>query len=85
MTPSETPLTDEAELSNAHFSDWGTGPSGYVRRSDMERLELDRARLMEVASLLLSQYDASGDFTMGGKLTNKPFLMFAALLKELTC
>lgn len=33
--------------------------------------------------VLLEQYEASGDFTMGGKLTNKPFLMIRAALNEL--
>ena len=26
----ETPLTDEAEIDNSHFADYGSGPSGYV-------------------------------------------------------
>ncbi len=31
--------------------------------------------LLGAAQLLLSQYDSSTDFTMGGDLTNEPFLM----------
>ena len=40
-----TPRTDAAELDNSEFSDWGTGPSGYVRRSDMETLERELSQL----------------------------------------
>ena len=36
--------------------------------------------LMAAAELLLQQYDSSGDFTMGGNLTNEPFLLFRAAL-----
>ena len=36
--------------------------------------------LLAAAELLLQQYDSSGDFTMGGNLTNEPFLMFRAAL-----
>ena len=58
---SDSPLTDAAELSNSHFSDWGTGPSGYVYRSDMEALETRlRAaeKCVEAARLLLSAFKA---------------------------
>lgn len=34
--------------------------------------------------VLLEQYEASGDFTMGGKLTNKPFMMIRDSLNELS-
>lgn len=33
--------------------------------------------------VLLEQYEASGDFTMGGKLTNRPFMMIRDSLNEL--
>mgnify|MGYP001562258137 CR=1 FL=1 len=36
--------------------------------------------LVAAAKLLLQQYDSSGDFTMGGNLTNEPFLLFRAAL-----
>ena len=39
--------------------------------------------LVDGCRLLLEQYDASGDFTMGGKLTNQPFSMIRASLNEL--
>ena len=38
--------------------------------------------LVAAAELLLQQYDSSGDFTMGGNLTNEPFLLFRAALKR---
>lgn len=37
---SQTPISDSKELDNAHFSDWGFGPSGYVEIEDMRKLEL---------------------------------------------
>lgn len=42
------------------------------------RTKRQRDELLAGALLLLEQYDASGDFTMGGKLTNQPFLLLRA-------
>ena len=39
--------------------------------------------LLAAAELLLQQYDSNGDFTMGGNLTNEPFLMFRAVLARI--
>jgi hypothetical protein len=36
----------------------------------------------DAAVLLLSQYDAEPDFTMGGRLTNEPFLLFRAAIAK---
>ena len=38
--------------------------------------------LVVAAELLLQQYDSSGDFTMGGNLTNEPFLMFRVAIAK---
>jgi hypothetical protein len=40
--------------------------------------------LLEAVQLLLSQYDSSPDFTMGGNLTNEPFLMARAAIEKAT-
>ena len=39
---SETPIIDAAELDNSNFSDWGTGPSGYVPAEVARQLERSR-------------------------------------------
>ena len=44
---SDTPRTDEAELDDAHFSDWGCGPSGYVHADFARQLERENAQLRE--------------------------------------
>ena len=48
--------------------------------AERDRLRESNASLIEAAELLLRQYDSSGDFTMGGNLTNEPFLKFRAAL-----
>ena len=40
--------------------------------------------MLEALSLLVDQYDSSGDFTMGGNLTNEPFLMARAAIAKAT-
>ena len=40
--------------------------------------------ILEALSLLVDQYDSSGDFTMGGNLTNEPFLMARAAIAKAT-
>lgn len=44
--------------------------------------EQQRDELLEGAKLLIEQYDSSGDFTMGGQLTNKPFSMLKAAIAK---
>ena len=38
--------------------------------------------MLEALEFLMEQYDSSGDFTMGGDLTNKPFLMARAAIAK---
>lgn len=62
----------------------GCGPMWKVTERDAGNEMADRLdrvaglnrELIDTAKLLLEQYDASGDFTMGGRLTNEPFLRF---------
>lgn len=46
------------------------------------KLKALNVEFIEAAILLLGQYDASGDFQMGGRLTNEPFLKFRAALAK---
>lgn len=38
--------------------------------------------LLEAAALLIQQYESSGDFVMGGNLTNAPFLALKAAVAK---
>jgi hypothetical protein len=49
--------------------------------AEINRLRDAQAKLIEGAKLLLEQYEASDDITLGGKLTNKPFLMLRNALQ----
>lgn len=42
-----------------------------------------KTKLLRSCELLIDQYSAAGDFTMGGYLTNAPFLQIGDVLKEL--
>ena len=48
------------------------------------RLIAAAPEMLEALSLLVDQYDSSGDFTMGGNLTNEPFLMARAAIAKAT-
>lgn len=50
--------------------------------AECDLLRSQRDSLLKIAELLLHQYDASGDFVMGGKLTNEPFLRFRAAIAQ---
>lgn len=52
------------------------------RISALEAIQDQYDELAAGARLLLEQYDASGDFRMGGKLTNRPFLMLKDALAK---
>jgi hypothetical protein len=52
--------------------------NGKVEPTDSELL----AGYIEAARILIEQYEAEDDYKMGGKLTNKPFLMFKELLAK---
>lgn len=41
-----TPRADAAELDEAHFSDWGWGPSGYVEADFARTLESENQELL---------------------------------------
>ena len=51
----ETPLTDEAEIDNSHFADYGSGPSGYVvgefARGLERKLALCRDALKDISAI----------------------------------
>lgn len=51
-------------------------------RFDNARLIAAAPELLEACLLLMKQYDASGDFTMGGELTNEPFLLARAAIEK---
>ena len=63
-------------------------PDGtYIHEDDYAALEAELATLRqseralrEAGTLLLEQYDAVPDFTMGGKLTNEPFMLMRTAL-----
>lgn len=48
------------------------------------RLIAAAPELLEACELLIEQYEASGDFTIGGKLTNRPFSMARAAIAKAT-
>lgn len=63
-----TPRTDEAELDNADFTDWGAGPSGYCRTDFARTLERElsaaQKRVQELKAIV-RKYLASADAPMG--------------------
>lgn len=54
---------------------------GVVNEANM-RLIAAAPDLLAAAMELMQQYDSSGDFTMGGNLTNQPFLKFRAAIAK---
>ena len=74
-----TPLCDEAELDNSNFSDWGTGPSGYVSADFARTLERSRAELIECIEKYEGEYsNPSPDLILRAHYRGK---LFAALAK----
>lgn len=53
---SQTPRTDAAELDQAHFADWGCGPSGYVEIDFARELE----RELAAARIAISEASSVG-------------------------
>ena len=56
---SDTPRTDEAELDEADFTDWGTGPSGFVPVEFARELEREVNEL-KAAKGYVQDYRATG-------------------------
>lgn len=46
----------------------------------IEALTKQCDELLAACKLAVQQYESSGDFTMGGNLTNKPFLMMIEII-----
>lgn len=59
-----------------------TGPADDPESQRLSELFAAAPELLAACKLLIKQYDESGDFVMGGKLTNQPFLMAEAALKK---
>ena len=89
--------TEEMTMNQATANDAEQAFDKFMRNPLVRKIGVDRAsfvagfqtcaeqrdELLAAAKLLLAQYDSSGDFTMGGNLTNKPFLMFRAALEKM--
>ena len=56
------------------------GRHGEADAMDNAALIAVAPELLEAAALLIQQYESSGDFTMGGNLTNAPFFALKAAI-----